>query len=134
MSLCSARVTQFFQVGVHGVQSVVCAFSEVMASTGRAGPGFLFTGPGRYFNNHNGPGRIGPKFYRAGSGREFSARAEHYSLQLPNYFIYFNHVTSDPSITRTPDPNRSTSGEFLRGLQSIFAVLHEIYRQHHSSN
>ena len=47
MSLYSARVTQFFQVGVHGVQSVVCAFSEVMASTGRAGPDRAFYSPGR---------------------------------------------------------------------------------------
>jgi len=76
----------FYQVSVHSTVcrqlSVVCAFSEVMASTGRAGPGrtglsIHRAGPGRYFNGLNGLGRIGPRFYRAGPGRQFSARAEY---------------------------------------------------------
>ena len=49
-TLYSARVTQFFQVRVDGVRqqlSVVCAFSEVMASTGRAGLSIHRAGPGQ---------------------------------------------------------------------------------------
>ena len=49
-TLYSARVTQFLQVRVDGLRqqlSVVCAFSEVMASTGRAGPDRAFYSPGR---------------------------------------------------------------------------------------
>jgi len=55
----------FYQVSVHSTVcrqlSVVCAFSEVMASTGRAGPDRAFYSPGR-----------------AGPGQQFSARAAHY--------------------------------------------------------
>jgi len=69
-TLYSARVTQFFQVRVDGVQAVVCCVC-VFWGDGIDGPGRAFyspgrAGPGRYFNGLNGPGRIGPKFYRAG--------------------------------------------------------------------
>ena len=86
--------------------SVVCAFSEVMASTGRAGPdragpgragpGFIFTGPGRYFNDLNGPGRIGPKFYRAGPAIFGPCRALSHTVLVFPHQTSFRYSDGDP--------------------------------------
>jgi len=70
MSYTVLVLHSFYQVSVHGVQAIVCRvwvfWGDGSDGPGRARPVFLFIGPGRYFNDLNGPGRIGLKCYQAG--------------------------------------------------------------------